>query len=79
MAPLSSVEQTQMPAKRWVLKRVREWLEEGTAGVWLFSRKPLGRPPGVSVPADSPSLSISAGSEWKSVEVTPGGKVGILR
>lgn len=29
MAPLSSVEQTQMPAKRWVLKRVREWLEEG--------------------------------------------------
>lgn len=35
-------------------------------------------PPGLSVPANSPPLSISAGSEWKSVEVTPGGEMGIL-
>lgn len=31
---------------------------------------------GTCVPADSPSLTISAGSKWKSVEVSTGGEMG---
>lgn len=78
MAPLSSVEQTQTPAKRWVLEsqgvaRGRAQLVRGS------SVEATGAAPTSAVPADSPSLPISAGSEWKSVEVTPGGKMGILQ
>lgn len=47
------------------------------AGLWIFSRQLLRKAPR-SVPADSPFLFISVGSEWKSVEVTTGGEMGIL-
>lgn len=77
MAPLSSVEQTQIPARRWVLGEPGTGQRKGTAGLWIFSRQLLRKAPR-SVPTDSPFLFISVGSEWKSVEVTTGGEMGML-
>jgi hypothetical protein len=76
MAPLNSVEQTRIPARRWVLGEPGSGQRKGTAG-WPVDRQLLRKAPR-SVPADSPFLFISVGSEWKSVEITTGGEMGIL-
>lgn len=73
MAPLSSVEQTQIPAKRWVLAGTREpgsGRGKGTAGLWIFNRKRPGTAPQVCLclltPHPCPFLQDRNGNQLRS-------------